>query len=458
MNKFQKWGAELLGIKNMMMPGVALLLNGGFSWGFRTKNSQLTLGYQNKIVYAVVNVLVRKLVEVPIIVSKVKSQKDLARVKTYSFNKGNHDGKFHKYMAKALDELEDHDLITLLDEPNDYQTGIELREAFWMNYELSGDGYLFVETAGEGRREGKPVFLHALNADRVVPYRSGGDWRTPIDYYTYTTWNGEQITIRPEQLMHMSKWSPFDPIKGGLSPQDALGSTIEKNNQNAIAQGAAFRNGSTGTIIGSDSIVADGKQYFKLSKEAVADIKETTQRDWAGSSNSLKTHVTNGHVTVQKLGDTLIDLNAINANKEDVQFIAAGYGMSAILVGDMSGGTDSNVAAAYKALVTNVVVPELRKFDMKFRRFMRNWYAGEKLDVSHDLTEFTELAPDLKLMKEVYGMPNISEDERRKIFNFDEMPNGIGKAILVPSGLQTIESILEPELEIDPNGKQYDYN
>lgn len=460
MNKFQKWGAELLGIKNMMLPGVTMLLNGGFSWGFRTKTSQLSEGYRNKIVYAVVNVLVRKLVEVPIIVSKVKSKKDLSRAKTYTFNKGNHDGKFHSYMAKALEELDDHELIDLLNEPNGYQSGIELREAFWFNYELSGDGYLFAETGKiEGTRKfGKPIYLHVLNADRVVPYRSTGDWRTPIEYYTYSAWNGQQIVIYPNQLMHMTKWSPLDPILGGLSPQEPLGSTIEKNNLNSIAQGAAFKNGSTGTIIGSDSIVVDGKQYYKLAESQVNSIKETVQRDWQGAGNNLKTHVTNGHVTVQKLGDTLVDLNAINANKEDVQFIAAGYGMSAILVGDMSGGTDSNVEKAYKALVTNVVVPELRKFDMKFKHFMKNWYAGEKIDASHDLTEFTELAPDLKLMKEVYGAPTLSEDERRKIFNMDEMPNGLGKAYLVPSGLQPLETILEPELEIDSNAKQYDYN
>lgn len=460
MNVLQKIAAKMLGIntKSALYPNLAFINQGIFSWGFGSKNSQLTKGYENKIIYAVVNVLTKKLIETPILVSKVKSEKYASRIKSYNFSNGNESGKYNAYQAKALDELDDHDLITLLENPNEYQTGIELRESFWMNYNLTGDGYIFVERVGDGMaRAGKPVFLHVLNSDKVTAYREGNDWRSPISYYTYSAWNGAQITIDPKDLMHMTKWSPLDPILGGFSPQVPAGSTIEKNNLNTIAQGSAFKNGGTGVIISSDTIVQDGTAYAKLTAEQVASIKETVSRDWAGAHNAMKMHVTNGHVKIDKIGDTLVDLNAINANREDVQFICAVYGVSPILLGDLTGGTENNVAAAYKSLVTNVVVPELRKFDEKFRKFIKDWYKGEKLFVCHDLTEFAELAPDLKLMKEVFGAPILSIDETRKIFNYDEMPNKLGGTFLVPPGLQPLETVIEPPFDIDPNEKQYDY-
>lgn len=461
MNKIQRAWNAAKSAWNVYKPGFAMVIGGTFAWGFKTKSSQLTDGYKNKIVYATVNVLTRKLLEAPLIVSKIVDEKSNRKQKSFNFGSGNDSGKYNVLRAKALEELEEHDLITLLHNPNPYQVGMQMMDNFWHNYELTGDGYLWAELADFGRNEGKPIWIHSLQADRVVPYREGGDWRQPITYYTFTTWDGTQIRIDPSEIMHMTKWSPLDPILGGMSPQLAGGLTIAKNNANEIAQASAFQNGGTGTIIGSDSLVVDGKQYYKLSAEQVASIKNTVQNDWAGASNSGKIHVTNGNVTVQKLGDTLVDLNAIEANKEDVQAISGLWGVNSVLLGDKSGGTENNVSAAYKALVTNVVVTELRMFDMLFKRFSKNWFKGENLDVSHDLTEFSELAPDLKLMKEVYGDAwYFTGNEKRKIFNGDRGLDPILDKYLIPSGLTPSDMLQEDNFSEDAEqGKQYnDYN
>ena len=461
MNKIQQAWNAVKSAWSVYKPGFAMVIGSSFAWGFKTKSSQLTEGYRNKIVYATVNVLTRKLLEAPLIVSKVVDEKSNRKTKSFNFSQGNETGKYNVLRAKALEELDKHDLIDLLNEPNPYQVGMQMMDHFWHNYELTGDGYIWAELSDFGRNEGMPVFLHSLQADRVVPYREGGDWRDPITYYTFTTWDGTQVRIDPSEIMHMTKWSPLDPILGGMSPQLAGGLTIAKNNANEVAQGSAFQNGGTGTIIGSDSLVVDGKQYYKLNAEQVTSIKNTVQNDWAGASNSGKIHVTNGMVNVQKLGDTLVDLNAIEANKEDVQAIAGLWGVNSVLLGDKSGGTENNVSAAYKALVTNVIVTELRMFDMMFKRFSKNWYKNENLDVSHDLTEFSELAPDLKLMKEVYGDAwYISGNEKRKIFNMDQGNDPILDKYLIPSSLTPSDMLTEQDFSADAEqGKQYnDYN
>lgn len=420
------------------MPGVSMLLGGVFNWKFNGKTKQLTVGYQNKIVYAVVNVLVRKTIEPPVIVSKIISEKNLHRLKGFVFGNHNQDGKYNVLQVKALDELDEHPLIDLLDEPNNYQTGIELRESFWYNYYLTGDGFLFVE-----KNDGKPVFIHCLPSDRVSLYREGNDWRMPVTRLVFNAWDGTNIPIPLEDVMHMARWSPLDPLQGGFSPLQSVGSAVAKNDENDLMQGQMYKNGGTGTIFSSDTLVQDGKSYSKLSVEQVNKIQKTIDIDYAGVKNAGKMHVTNGYVSVQKYGDTLVDLNAINADNQDAVRISAAWGVSPVLIGDMTGGTENNVKAAYKSLVTNTVIPELRKFDKKFKKFMSKWYKGERIDVSHDLTEFSELAPDLELMKKVYGDAwQVTGNEFRKIINLDVSDNPNMDKFLVPMGLTDLDSLM----------------
>lgn len=447
MNIIQKIKSAFVETKSYYMPGVNMILGSSFSWDYKTKNAQL-LGYQNKIVYATVNVLVRKLIEAPLIVNKVKSEKDLQKFKSYNFSSGNETGKFNIYKVKALEELDKHPLIDILNSPNNYQTGKELLESFWSYYELTGDGFLFVE-----KNAYKPVFLHCLPTNRVTIYRDGDDWRQPITKLIFNAWNGTNIELPLEDVMHLKKWSPLDPLQGGYSPLYAVGGVVSKNNEKDLAEGSALKNGSTGTIIGSDTLVHDGKSYSKLSVEQVAEIKKTVYSEWSGARNVGKIHVTNGLVNVQKYGDSLIDLNTINMDNQDAVRIAAAWGVDSCLIGDKSGGTENNVKAAYKALVTNVVVSELRKFDAKFNEFSEKWYKGERLYVAHDLTEFNELAPDLEIMSKVYGNAwQVTGNEYRKIINLDSSNNPNMDKFMAPSGRVPLDDLFTDDFDVlDPN-------
>lgn len=434
-----------------------------FSWAWGgNKNKQLVQGYRNKIVYSVVNIVVGKLIEVPQIVSQVKPDKQKAARKWLAKSRYSdyevQTGLCKMLQVKAIDELESHSLIDLLEKPNDYQTGIELRKAFWFNNKLAGDGYLWAERAVEGRRAGQPIALHSLPADRVYIFKNLTDWRQPVLYYRFTTWTGQVISIPPEEIMHMARWSPLDPQLGGYSPQNAGAKTISISEANMEAQGAAYRNGSTGIIISSDTgTKGNGQPYHKLAPDQISAIKDTLAVDYKGTLNHKQTSVVNGKVEVNKLGDTLADLQMIEADHASWRDICALYNVSPILLGDTSASTESNVKAAYKALVTNSTIPDLREFDLKFKIFSKDWY-GEDIIAPHDITEFTEMAPDLKLMKEVYGDANfLTQNEKRKIFNMDEDTATEGMdTYLVASGLMPFEQLFVLPEPTDPT-KQYDY-
>lgn len=90
--------------------------------------------------------------------------------------------------------------------------------------------------------------------------------------------------------------------------------------------------------------------------------------------------------------------------------------------------------------MTNNIISKLRKFDQKLYKTIRQWYSN--VIPCHDLTEFSELAPDLELMAKVYGQPLLTNDERRAVFNYDELKEG-GDIILVPAGYMKLQDVIE---------------
>lgn len=449
---FKSLALKALGYSPVLGAGFAYNFGRAFNW--LNGNGNGISGYNNKIVYAGLNLKIRKLTEPNVIVSKVKNGRALKQY--YKSETPNNNRRVLKELS--LEEVDNHPLIDLLECPNDFQTGIELMEQFWFNYEY-GDGYLIALGASDGpgadSRNFKPVNFYAPNRNRVVPQKSN-DRFNPIAFYLITLNNGEQLQLGPDQVFHMKKWNPDNNDVNGHSFMNPAGKTVSKNEENQTAQGMAFVNGGRGTLFSSDMMTdGSGQVVEKMTGEQMSALKEAMVRDYTGAINNRKMNFVNGKVEVQNYGDTLAEMELIDADTADWKDIYSVLGIPIVLGPISEASTESNVKAGYKALVTNTIVPELRKFDMKFKRWIELWF-GKDIIASHDLTEFNELAPDLKLLMEVYGKPNMTEDERRGLFNLDKLPGGNGGVVLVPSGLMTLEQITEPMEEPDSE-KQYDY-
>lgn len=445
---FKSLALKALGYSPVLGAGFAYNFGRAFTW----LNGNGITGYNNKIVYAGLNLKIRKLVEPNVIVSRIKNARTLKQY--YKSDTPNNNRVVLKELS--LDEVDEHPLIDLLEKPNDFQTGIELMEQFWFNYEF-GDGYLIAlndkDGPGPDSRNFKPTKLYAPNRNRVTPQKSNDPYN-PISFYLIDLNNGQQLVLPIEQVFHMRKWNPDNNDVYGYSFMNPAGKTVSKNEENQTAQGMAFINGGRGTLFSSDLMTdGSGQVVEKMTGEQMSVLKETMIRDYSGSINNRKMNFTNGHVNVQNYGDTLAEMELIDADLSDWKDVYSILGIPIVLGPISEASTESNVKAGYKALVTNTIVPEIRKFDMKFKRWTEIWF-GKDIIASHDLTEFNELAPDLKLLMEVYGKPNMTEDERRGLFNLDKMPNGAGNVVLIPSGLMTLDQITEP---MEEPGKQYDY-
>lgn len=444
------------GNHNIKLPIRQSWIESRFSLSLQDCNTALD-GYSNKVVFAVANVLVTKLLEAPLLVSKVTDAKHANR---YMTTKSLNPERLFISKQLGLEEQTEHPLVELLDAPNDYQSGIELRRAFWFNKVLSGTGVLWVERHGDlarGGIAGTPKAIHCLPTYMVKAVTTG-DWKSPIKHFEFTV-DGKTHVLSKNDVLMSTNWSP-DSMFLGWSPFKSIGGVVAKNNLNDKAQEAAFINGGTGILFSSDTVTDGvGGVSDKMSPEQMEALKKVITEEYAGASNNKRMHFTNGFVTVQSFGDTLADLKLIEASESEIKGVCAGFGVSPILIGEGGSNTESNVVQAYKSLVTNNVVPKLREFDQKFNVWSKGWYKSAPVFVAHDITEYAELMPNMELVNKVYGSnPAVTLNEFRKLLGFDTKKDPLYEKSYIQSGFVPLEDAGYTNAYGGNGNPQTDYN
>lgn len=436
-----------------LAPGFHMTFGRAFLFDFKSMSA-----YRNKIFYSAQNLLVRKYLETPILVNKKREQTGAARKFRFDQFYSASLTAEKRFVIKqlALDELNGHELNKLFDErPNSYQSGLQMREDFWHNYGF-GDGFLWFETLGDLSRNNKPTAIHSMSRQRVtiIPSSTEADG---VAGYRYNTRNGQTIVIQKDEVMHLKKWNPGPTDLWGLDPSQIVAPVLGLDDASVLAQGSAFVNGGRGTMFSSDVVVdpTTGKIKSKLTAGQMEVLRDDIEESYSGAENYRKNHFTNGKVEVTNYGDTLAEMDMVKSSVSYWEYTYATLGIPDVLCPTTKASTENNVLIGNKRLVTGVIIPDLRMFDQSVTRTVQKWWPG--LVICHDVTEFSELAPDQKLMAEVFGKPQITVNERRRIFNYDDLPGKVGTAVLVESGLMTIEDILNPvDNAGDPNDPDFD--
>lgn len=413
-----------------------------FTWGVSG-----ALAYNNKIFYSAMNILVNKLTEAPILFSKKDQGKKSKLNKIYSPTISNEERAMIK--ALGLTEQGNSPVDDLFNNCNDYQSRIELMQDFWYNYGF-GDGFLYFESLDpELSRNTLPIAIHSLRRDRVIPMYSN-DRFNPIASYEYTTHNGETLRIPSSNILHLKRWNPFDGQLKGLGINVAACMDIALNEANNEAQGSAFRNGGRGTMFSSD-VANDGNNGIvdKMSAPQMSALKDSVMKDYQGAKNYRKMHFTNGKVDVQAYGDTLAEMELVASEETNWKNIYSIAEVPWVLSPVSSSVSENTVIVGYKSLVTNTCLPKIRNFDQKLTQKIEQWWP--QMIAVTDVTEFSELAPDLKLMKETYGSPLLTTDELRAVYSYDSIGGDVGSAILVPSGMMKIQDIINNDFADVPN-------
>ena len=221
---------------------------------------------------------------------------------------------------KALD----HPLYRILhDEPNPEMTSCVWREAMLTHLLLWGNSYSQILRAGRGNIVG----LYPLLPDRMEVDRDDKGKLT----YTYSTTNGQQVKLRPEDVLHIPGLG-FDGIMG-YSPiaveRNAVGLSIAAEEFG----GKFFGNGATPSgILTHPNTVKNPKA-----------LRESWMEAYGGSSNANRVAILEEGMTFTRISMPNNEAQFLETRKFQVEEICRIYRVPPHMIGDLEHATFSNI-------------------------------------------------------------------------------------------------------------------
>jgi phage portal protein BeeE len=246
--------------------------------------------------------------------------------------------------AENVELILDHQALRLINRPNDFFTGTQLRRAGQQHKDLTGETWLVVERAGSIRM---PIGLWVVRPDRMEPVPSRDRF---IAGYIYHGPGGEKVPLEVDEVMRMLSPDPEDPYRG-MGPVQAIMREIDSARFGAEWNRNFFLNSAVpGGIIETEKRLSD------------PEWKELTQR-WReghkGVGNAHRVAVLEGHKWVANSYSpkdiVFKDLREVNRDT-----MLEAFGMSKFGIGIIDDVNRATAEAATSWFAQQMTVPRLQ--------------------------------------------------------------------------------------------------
>lgn len=244
----------------------------------------------------------------------------------------------------ALEELESHVLLDLMDKPNPIQDGITFQEMAFLHMLLAGEAFWGVIRNGVGL----PVQLwpmfpygmkHVLNADGTL---KGWVYRV----------NGEDVPWLPDDVVHIPLTNPNDLYRG-MSVVKAAARAIETDTASADWSRNFFKNSARPDVVLETENKLDDAVFDRL--------KEQWDNNHAGSANAHKTALLEQGIKAHVLNMSQKDMDFLEGRKFNRDQILAMFAMSRTILGVIEGDGRANMDAAEYNHAKRAIKPLMSK-------------------------------------------------------------------------------------------------
>lgn len=247
--------------------------------------------------------------------------------------------------------LHEHQLLDLLNKPNDFQTGLQFWGLYQKYRDLTGAAYIWMEPSGEVFNPTKIKALHLLRPDAVsLIYGDSSDGNI-ITGFRYSYPRGGSATFPAEQIIYAYTPDPIRPTEP-ISLLRAGTRSIDTELQLATYHSNVIRNG------GNVSNVIKFKTP-SLTKQQVAELKQQYTDQYAEAKNGGKPLFLGGDADVVKLGMTPVELGHLESKKMVLDDICIMTGVPRAILSVTSGETFANADAAIDVFLRETVKPLL---------------------------------------------------------------------------------------------------
>ncbi len=242
-------------------------------------------------------------------------------------------------------EITSHPFLDFWNNPNplhEYSSASlwQLQEVYLL---LKGEGYFIIERDARGRpNELWPVPIHWVFS---TPYLGN-------PYYSIRTSSGGILDVPVEDMFVQKSLNPLDPFMRGLGAAESIADEVETDEYAAKFQKRFFFNDATPNII-----VAMPK-----SKD---EQRERFRMEWLERFQGVfKSHgmaTVNGEISVQKVGDTMKDMDMVAGRIYLRDAVLEHFGVPREIMGITENSNRSTAEAAQFIYAQNVLMPPLRR-------------------------------------------------------------------------------------------------
>ena len=224
---------------------------------------------------------------------------------------------------------------------------------------LKGEGYFIMERDEFGRpAELWPVPTHWV---QMTPYQG-------FPYYTVRLTNGQLMEVPVDDMFVMKDLDPYDPFKRGLGQSEALADEIETDEYAAKFQKRFFFNDATpNIIIGMPKSTEEQRKRF---------LAEWMQR-FKGVFQSHGVATVNGDVTVNKIGESMKDMDMVNGRTFLRNAALEPYGVPREIMGITESSNRATSEAAQFIYAQNVLMPILRRREEAINHQLIPWFGDD---------------------------------------------------------------------------------
>jgi len=415
-------------------------------WVMLTENysTYIDKGYKRlPQVYSIIDHIAEKFSDPPRELYRIKDEKMAKGVKSMlnGIQTPEHAFKARMLAIKAFDKVDSHPYNDLMSVPNPITPTEKSYNYSRCGYlALTGNSYVYSAVPGIGLNAEIPKQLWVIPSPTCQPI--AGDNMNPIMGYKVSYY--EPDTVGVDRMQHVkisniiSNFSSLDEMLVGMSPMLSLIHDLSQLNDAYNANGVAFQNMAPAGVLNGEK--RDG---LELSEEQGQALQDGFIQRHTGQSNWMKMMVTPARVHWTKIGFSPVDMQILEFMEQAEQHIAKVYHYPLGLLNDK--GEVANQSINSRRLITDAVMPYIRRFDDADTQSVRRWYKDNKLQVMTDLQYYPELQEDMekvtKWLKDAYWLSN---QEKRRAMDYEEEVRG---TVLVPSSLTPLEDILAGSLD-----------
>lgn len=450
------WDAFINPNRNLFNEAIYKLVGGQTNTYNPTLEVLLTKGYgENPDVNAMVNQMASKTTVVPYYIKTIEDEETHKQIKRYPINTTYQQKQtIKKLKAKAYDT--DSEMPMPLAVPNPTQTWNDILFLYKVYLKVCGNVYFYKMSPAEGANAGVPVQLYILPSQWMqIVLKSNANMlsvESPIDYYIMQQGN-QFIKFPADSIIHVKRSNPFFDYNGtqlyGYSELMAAIRNINSSNSGIDQNVKTMQNsGVYGFIHAGDGQSPLTAEQGQSLKDRLVDMNNSSEKlsNIAGASAKL------GFTRISLTTDELKPFDYLSYDRRS---LANCLNWSVDLLNEerSSGGgfgVDTLIEARKRVMIDNIK-PDLDLLASYLNPYFIQLFKGyEKSELEFDISEMPEMQTDMKTMSEWVNSVPLTLNERREIFNYEEIEDEMMNEIYIPNGIININ---DPSVNDMTNGQ-----